>query len=101
MALLREAGYDGRGTSRRGLVGPPPMLPGGPPRVQAGSLQGQIDWPLCNAHKGPNIAGIDTVTNRLTALFHPRRHKGHRHFRWNGPILLGRHAIGRATARLA
>jgi hypothetical protein len=50
-----------------------------------------------NAFKGSNIAGIDPMTGRLTKLFHPRRHKWDRHFRWNGPILEGRTAIGRAT----
>lgn len=50
-----------------------------------------------NHHKGPNLAGIDPVTKRRTWLFNPRRHKWHRHFRWNGPLLAGRTAIGRAT----
>lgn len=27
----------------------------------------------CNLHKGPNIAGIDPATSKLTRLFHPRR----------------------------
>src|SRR5262245_9600965 len=51
----------------------------------------------CNSHKGPNIAGIDPVTKKLTRLFHPRRHKWHRHFRWEGAYLAGRTAVGRAT----
>lgn len=51
----------------------------------------------CNGHKGPNIAGIDPKTRKLTKLFNPRRHKWHRHFRWLGPILVGRTAIGRTT----
>jgi len=50
-----------------------------------------------NHHKGPNLAGIDPVTRRRTWLFNPRRHKWAHHFRWNGPILVGRTAIGRAT----
>ncbi|HKB03133.1 MAG TPA: HNH endonuclease signature motif containing protein [Gemmataceae bacterium] len=29
----------------------------------------------CNSNKGPNIAGIDPVTAKLTRLFHPRRHR--------------------------
>ena len=44
----------------------------------------------CNAHKGPNISGLDPKTGRLTRLFHPRRHKWNRHFRWLGPLLIGR-----------
>jgi hypothetical protein len=51
----------------------------------------------CNNHKGPNIAGIDPVTRAITRLFHPRRHKWRRHFRWDGPVLVGRTPIGRAT----
>ncbi len=51
----------------------------------------------CNLHKGPNLAGIDPITKRRTWLFNPRRHKWQRHFRWDGPVLLGRTEIGRAT----
>jgi hypothetical protein len=51
----------------------------------------------CNNYKGPNIAGLDPVTKRLTPLFNPRRHKWSRHFRWDGPYLAGKTAIGRVT----
>lgn len=51
----------------------------------------------CNRYKGPNIAGIDPVSKKLTALFNPRRQKWQRHFRYNGPVLVGRSAIGRTT----
>ena len=51
----------------------------------------------CNNHKGPNIAGLDPLTNKLTPLFSPRRHKWAGHFRWNGAILVGKTAIGRVT----
>jgi 5-methylcytosine-specific restriction endonuclease McrA len=51
----------------------------------------------CNAHKGPNIAGMDPKRRRLTALFNPRRQKWERHFRWAGACLVRRTAIGRAT----
>jgi hypothetical protein len=50
-----------------------------------------------NNHKGPNIAGIDPRTRKLTPLFNPRRHKWRRHFRWDGPVLVGLTAIGRTT----
>ncbi len=53
-----------------------------------------------NKHKGSNIAGIDPVTNQLTALFHPRRQSWKRHFAWNGAILVGRTQIARATIRV-
>lgn len=51
----------------------------------------------CNNHKGPNIAGLDPLTRKLTKLFHPRRHKWERHFHLDGPYLVGRTAIGRVT----
>src|SRR5579871_1762272 len=51
----------------------------------------------CNNHKGANLSGIDPKTKKIVKLFHPRRHKWHRHFHWNGPILVGRTPIGRAT----
>lgn len=51
----------------------------------------------CNSHKGPNIAGIDPKTKKLTKLFNPRRHKWRRHFRWDGPYLVGRTGEGRTT----
>ncbi len=54
----------------------------------------------CNAYKGPNIAGLDPATGRLTGLFHPRRHKWTHHFRYQGGILIGRTAIGRTTVNV-
>lgn len=50
-----------------------------------------------NHHKGPNLAGIDPMTKRRTWLFNPRRQKWDRHFRFDGPVLVGRTNIGRAT----
>ena len=54
----------------------------------------------CNSFKGSNIAGRDPKTRKLTALFNPRRHKWSKHFRWKGPILVGRTAIGRTTVNV-
>jgi hypothetical protein len=51
----------------------------------------------CNLHKGPNLTGIDPDTRKIVRLFNPRRHKWSRHFTWDGPRLVGRTAIGRAT----
>src|SRR5437868_8748564 len=51
----------------------------------------------CNSYKGPNIAGIDPRSGKIVRLFHPRRHKWSRHFRWAGATLLGHTPIGRAT----
>ena len=52
---------------------------------------------LCNAHKGPNVAGYDPDTDALVRLFNPRTDEWDEHFRWNGATLMGRTAIGRAT----
>jgi hypothetical protein len=51
----------------------------------------------CNLHKGPNLTGIDPRSRRLVRLFHPRRMMWTRHFRWDGPYLVGRTPVGRAT----
>ena len=51
----------------------------------------------CNSFKGSDIAGRDSKTRKLTPLYNPRRHKWSRHFRWRGPVLLGRTAVGRTT----
>ena len=54
----------------------------------------------CNRHKGPNLTGIDPITRKTVKLFHPRRHSWSRHFAWDGPLLVGRTAIGRTTIRV-
>lgn len=51
----------------------------------------------CNRYKGPNIAGVDPETGRIVRLFHPRKDLWTRHFRWNGPVLVGKTTTGRAT----
>jgi hypothetical protein len=51
----------------------------------------------CNTYKGPNLSGIDDLTGRIVRLFHPRRHRWTAHFDWNGPLLMGKTPIGRAT----
>jgi HNH endonuclease len=51
----------------------------------------------CNSHKGPNVAGYDRKTRKLTPLYNPRRHRWSRHFRWIGPRIVERTAIGRVT----
>jgi hypothetical protein len=51
----------------------------------------------CNNHKCANISGFDPKTRKIVSLFNPRRHKWHRHFRWDGPVLIGLTPIGRVT----
>ena len=52
---------------------------------------------VCNRYKGPNLAGIDPRSGRISRLFHPRRHQWRRHFVWEDARLRGRTPIGRAT----
>jgi hypothetical protein len=53
----------------------------------------------CNLHKGTDLVGRDGTGRRakLVPLFNPRRHKWSRHFRFQGPYVVGRTAIGRVT----
>jgi hypothetical protein len=52
---------------------------------------------LCNAHKGPNLSGIDPATGRTVPLFHPRRERWAEHFIRIGGKIVGQTATGRAT----
>jgi HNH endonuclease len=56
-----------------------------------------LSCPHDNFHKGPNIAGLDPETDRLTRLFNPRRQRWSAHFAWDGPLLVGKSAVGRTT----
>jgi|SRR5665213_668435 len=51
----------------------------------------------CNASKGTNVAGYDPASGELVPLFDPRRDAWAKHFRWDGPRLVGHTAVGRAT----
>jgi hypothetical protein len=54
----------------------------------------------CNAHKGPNLSGVDPTSKQIITLFNPRRDDWPTHFSWAGPILEGRTATGRATIQV-
>jgi hypothetical protein len=56
--------------------------------------------PDCNAFKGPNLVSFDPETNTRVDLFNPRAHVWGDHFKWNGPLIMGRTPIGRATVQL-
>lgn len=56
-----------------------------------------LSCPHYNYHKGPNIAGLDPRSRKLTRLFNPRRNRWSAHFEWEGPLLLGKTAVGRTT----
>ena len=51
----------------------------------------------CNSFKGPNIAGRDPQTGQIVRLFHPRQDDWSEHFAWDGPLLIGRTPVARAT----
>jgi hypothetical protein len=51
----------------------------------------------CNAHKGPNLAGLDPETGAVEPLFNPRDGVWSDNFAWDGPRLVGRTPTGRAT----
>jgi hypothetical protein len=54
----------------------------------------------CNLHKGPNLAGVDPLTQELVRLYHPRRDKWRVHFAWLGASLIGLTPVGRTTVRV-
>jgi HNH endonuclease len=54
----------------------------------------------CNRHKGPNIAGRDSLTGEIVRLFHPRTDVWSEHFRIERAVLNGMTGIGRATVEV-
>lgn len=52
----------------------------------------------CNLAKSSNLSGW--LHGEVVTLFHPRRQNWKRHFRWDGPRLVGRTKCGRATIRV-
>lgn len=54
----------------------------------------------CNAHKGPNLAGIDTDSDEMVPLFHPREQTWAEHFALHGARIVGLTAVGRATVHV-
>jgi 5-methylcytosine-specific restriction endonuclease McrA len=54
----------------------------------------------CNLHKGPNLTGIDPLTDAVTPLFHPRQQQWDEHFRWEGLHIVGLTDTGRTTVRV-
>lgn len=54
----------------------------------------------CNLHKGPNLTGIDPLTDTVTPLFHPRQQRWDEHFHWERCQVIGQTAVGRTTIRV-
>ena len=56
--------------------------------------------PDCNAHKGPNLTSVDSLTDTVVPLFHPRTDNWDDHFERLGSVILGVTPTGRATVEL-
>ena len=54
----------------------------------------------CNLHKGPNLTGIDPLTQLVTPLFNPRLDRWDEHFTRDGSAVRGLTVVGRATVRV-
>ena len=72
------------------------------PRAQGGVSEADnlcLACSRCNGRKRDLTHAYDFATHRLVQLFHPRRQRWTRHFRWSqdGTRILGRTACGRAT----
>jgi hypothetical protein len=52
----------------------------------------------CNWAKGPNLAGL--LGGKLYPLFHPRRQRWARHFRWDGTAIVGKTRSGVVTVQV-
>ena len=52
----------------------------------------------CSLHKAARKSARDPLTNRSVKLYHPRRQRWATHFRWDGVLVVGLTATGRATA---
>jgi len=55
---------------------------------------------ICNGNKGSDLATIDPFSGEIVPLFNPRTQNWGDHFELSGAQIIGRTAIGRATAAL-
>jgi hypothetical protein len=74
-----------------------------PPMHGGGDDIDNLAWACfrCNNRKGTNISTIDSITQQITTLFHPRNENWDEHFELlpNGTIV-GRTSKGRGTLKL-
>lgn len=54
----------------------------------------------CNLSKGANLAGIDSESGTLVALFNPREQVWAEHFAFHGARIVGLTPVGRATVQV-
>ena len=71
-----------------------PVSAGGPNQIENLALA----CVSCSLRKGARELVADPETGQRVRLFHPRNDNWEDHFRWDGPLLAGRTATGRATA---
>lgn len=54
----------------------------------------------CNLHKGPNLTGIDPLTDSVVLLFDPRKDGWDEQFEVREALIVGKNPVGRATVEL-
>ena len=97
MTLLLESCYDKRGTNPPTSTKRKQILSERRQRVDSGQLCVPYVCTFCNGSKGSNVAGYDEETDQLAPLYNPRTDAWEEHFVWQGSLLRGQTAIGRAT----
>ena len=76
------------------------------PRSRGGLTESNnlaLACPRCNALKWTHVDSVDTGSQQVVELFHPRRHVWTEHFRWSPEdmsVLEPLTPVGRATANL-
>lgn len=54
----------------------------------------------CNLFKGPNLSSVDSSTEDIVPLYHPRKNKWNEHFVMQGTLICGLTPQGLATVSL-
>ncbi len=70
------------------------------PQSRGGVLElANLAWscPGCNLRKSDRVEAVDFVSGATVPLFNPRTNAWADHFRWDGYVIIGRTAVGRAT----
>lgn len=71
-----------------------------PKKYGGNDQESNLAWSCqsCNLAKGVNLSG--QVNGKVVTIFNPRMQNWKRHFRWDGPVLLGTTKCGKATVRV-
>lgn len=70
-----------------------PRVAGGLPTLDNMALA----CPSCNLHKAGRTMALDSETQAVVPLFHPRRNQWSEHFEWDEFNVVAKTAIGRAA----